>query len=631
MQRNSSSLDLLSDEERESFPLTGRRQARQNGLRYRVAVMIATASLLLLLTASTLTRTQSPARDVQHRLACSTHKEDCETTAPFIFDTVHSLLKQWPNTYGPNGHSIVAATVPLNTQLYHARPDGKPPKVPTFFAFDAEMSLGIYASSGTPTIYTMTTTKPLKVLYFDGQAASLTHWGTLDSQMALLKNKVPDNPSERLVFDEDQRARELCTLLKSLSIDGTVRMNAGFEVLICDYVAAGVRQVHVSNITVPGNMEREHDPSLPRDPNRVPPLGYGNEFAPQNSWEWIRSGTWHYGTGEAVAGGNKETRVSLDLCGFITYYDPFLRSLSGHHHSQQDVLYQNGWGLRRGHRLLGISADDIGTVKSWLKQITALGKQDCSGIDWQALTETIVKQHGTRAREMLATVRHAVKDNNTMQEALTKIHELTHAVLYTYLEYPTAVGISPAAAKKETISRCSRIYTDHVDSNRLNDFEVIIRDSIQVLMHKLCSWEFDLFALSDRYTSDLFDPKHELVASSELVSKTSVRAAFDYIRTSTEELMEWIGWDSWHGCEHRCAFNELCYIPMWPVIYAPGKHQGGIFADDSYTEAEMSEFWRPKCINRTLFDQGGGRAREPSHQLPDVPSHLPTSKLMIVT
>lgn len=135
-QRNSSSPNLTSDEKREGCPLTGLRYAQQNGSRYHVTVIIATAFSLLLLAAFMLTRTQSPAQEVQHRLACSTYRGDCETTAPFIFDTVHSLLKQWPNTYGPNGHSIVAATVPLNTQLYHARPDGKPPKVPTFFAFD---------------------------------------------------------------------------------------------------------------------------------------------------------------------------------------------------------------------------------------------------------------------------------------------------------------------------------------------------------------------------------------------------------------------------------------------------------------------------------------------------------------
>lgn len=137
MERNSPSLDRSSDEARENFPLTGRRRVRQNTSWYRVAVIIAIAFALLLWATSTLTRTHTPARDVQHRLACSTHKDDCETTAPFIFDTVYSLLKQWPNTHGPNGHSIVAATVPFNTQLYHARPDGKPPKVPTFFAFDA--------------------------------------------------------------------------------------------------------------------------------------------------------------------------------------------------------------------------------------------------------------------------------------------------------------------------------------------------------------------------------------------------------------------------------------------------------------------------------------------------------------
>lgn len=67
--------------------------------------------------------------------------------------------------------------------------------------------------------------------------------------------------------------------------------------------------------------------------------------------------------------------------------------------------------------------------------------------------------------------------------------------------------------------------------------------------------------------------------------------------------------------------QELCYIPIWPIIYALGKHQGGICADDSYTEEELREFWRPKCLNRTIFDRGGGRGLEPSHELPDVPSN----------
>ena len=68
---------------------------------------------------------------------CSYFFEDCETTASFIFDSVYSLLKQWPNTFAPNGHSIVTATVPPNTQLYHAKVWSGTPKKPTFFALNA--------------------------------------------------------------------------------------------------------------------------------------------------------------------------------------------------------------------------------------------------------------------------------------------------------------------------------------------------------------------------------------------------------------------------------------------------------------------------------------------------------------
>lgn len=38
-----------------------------------------------------------------------------------IFASFVGLLKQWPNTYFPNGHSVVLGTIPPSTLLYHAR------------------------------------------------------------------------------------------------------------------------------------------------------------------------------------------------------------------------------------------------------------------------------------------------------------------------------------------------------------------------------------------------------------------------------------------------------------------------------------------------------------------------------
>ena len=75
-----------------------------------------------------------------HRSGCELYPTDCITTAPFIFHTLHSLLKQWPNTYAGNGHSIVPARISPNTPLYHVKqwPQGIPGRTtkPTFFSFD---------------------------------------------------------------------------------------------------------------------------------------------------------------------------------------------------------------------------------------------------------------------------------------------------------------------------------------------------------------------------------------------------------------------------------------------------------------------------------------------------------------
>lgn len=76
-----------------------------------------------------------------HHSGCELYPTDCTTTAPFIFDALHSLLKQWPNTYAGNGHSIVPARIPPNTPLYHVKqwPQGIPGRMgkPTFFGLDA--------------------------------------------------------------------------------------------------------------------------------------------------------------------------------------------------------------------------------------------------------------------------------------------------------------------------------------------------------------------------------------------------------------------------------------------------------------------------------------------------------------
>ncbi|KAI1127110.1 hypothetical protein F5Y10DRAFT_293108 [Nemania abortiva] len=472
------------------------------------------------------------------------------------------------------------------------------------------MSLGIFGATGSSVIHTLATTRPLHVIYFDGQSATLTETGTLDSQMAILGGDVPPIPTYNHIYDENQRALGLCALVDELGIDGVVRMNAGFEILLCNWPQSGVEHLFASNLTLPGNQERAQDKSLPNDPNRQPPLGFGNAFGEQGSFEWLRSATWHYGN--YGQGGPAFEHVKLDLCTMVSFYDPELRSLDGLHYGRLvgNQTFQNGWGPRRGHRLVGISHDDAKAVKSQLRENIA--RRKCSGVEWGAMAQNIISQHKTRLLDMSKTL----DSRQPALSVITRVHELSHAILYAYIEYPFAAERNPNDVEALTVSRCSTVYTSRVKPSALSKSELLLYRSINAVLSRLCSAEWNLLKWSEKYTTQLLG-EHEDIDPSQIMQQ------IDEKRQLVSSLLGWIGWDNWDQCEVRCLADQLCAIPTWPVVYAPGFPQGGIYAVNNTrnSEQDLREFWRPKCINRTDFDRGGGRGREPDYQFPDVPSY----------
>lgn len=58
------------------------------------------------------------------------------SAAPHYFASLYGLLQQWPQTFFPNGHSIVLGHIPAFTKLYHGRMDGDLPPSPEWVAFD---------------------------------------------------------------------------------------------------------------------------------------------------------------------------------------------------------------------------------------------------------------------------------------------------------------------------------------------------------------------------------------------------------------------------------------------------------------------------------------------------------------
>ena len=78
--------------------------------------------------------------------------------------------------------------------------------------------LGFEAGGGC-WLLTLITTRPLKVLYFDGTSAAKTSLGTLDTQDLLAWGE----PRRDRRNNDLQRVEDLCTWSKEYGVDGFVR------------------------------------------------------------------------------------------------------------------------------------------------------------------------------------------------------------------------------------------------------------------------------------------------------------------------------------------------------------------------------------------------------------------------
>ncbi|OAA76978.1 hypothetical protein LEL_06662 [Akanthomyces lecanii RCEF 1005] len=215
--------------------------------------------------------------------------------AHHIFNQLNNAGRQWGSSLTHNGVGFFPAIVPAGTLLYHGDHTDQPPTNPEWLAFEIEHAelfalsylrssrkvqdgltrndqtpaqkpvlnnalsfhpggFGEGSSYGHPAdsasvpqgfpeayrnirgyLHTYQASRDLKVLYLDGMAAAKTTMGTLDSQDLVLCEDKIGNLSKSFPFCEDVRASMICEMLADWGYDGFVRMEAGFELVYCDF------------------------------------------------------------------------------------------------------------------------------------------------------------------------------------------------------------------------------------------------------------------------------------------------------------------------------------------------------------------------------------------------------------
>lgn len=582
---------------------------------------------------------------------------------PHLFASVASLLHQWTNTAFPNGHTLAAVEIPAYTLLYHgliASPAEAAPEPPSpeWLALDLEMAYGIMGSSRDSFLLTYQTARPVRALYFDGASAALMGLGQLDTQMLQLFGNVSGPAGAGagggggILGQEYARAHGLCDWLEAAGLrgrgwgfEGVVRMNAGFEMIWCDFVSPSLRLVSRMNVTAPLLPEEEDDGRgghaplgaeeavdalarrgestgaqqaesyypLPPQPTKTdrnaepshgappPNMRWGRDREPFlriQGWGWFDSATWHYGS-TRNGPGQGEVKAKVLSCGIMSYYSPqFVNETGVRAMDEQRSLNLTNEGLwmgpgedgnrtnaikelarrRRFHHLENVTSEEAMLMRrNSERALRALLQSEdmCSGADWTSMTAEIVQRvtnQLTMMDTLLASFPENTKNETTVYNWLFDLRAQSHLFMVAYMEYPQEINrdtwSTDSELYKETHARCQYRYTRLLVPEELHRSlspeEQDLRLAVEAVYGTICSVLTTVgFAIELAWLEMLADKSKEISALS---------AKADTWRDNIAELTAWLGWESqYYGCKDLCAWNERCYIPMWPMT-----HQGGM-------------------------------------------------------
>ncbi|KAK4177377.1 hypothetical protein QBC36DRAFT_131607 [Triangularia setosa] len=477
---------------------------------------------------------------LSHHVAAVKHRNPAEGAARKnayeIFNAIHSAMRQWGSSLNHNGLSTFVATVPAGVTLYHGTWRTAPPPGPEWLAFEIEHAemfaharmrfpppapnttdsfiklqrqRGIFFqgqsdyqarnddedddTEGHLQLYR--TTKPIRLLYIDGMSAGNTEMGTLDFQDFVLRG---DRHAD--VWDELDRAKSLCDVVTGWGLQGVIRMEAGFEIIQCDF-SDSLELVSVTQ-----------RPSEPRG-------GLGWEgYSEVHPIEFVRAVAQRYH-------GIGASRVALDFSSMVSaMFYPV--ALSNENMSNPSLP-----------RLRHATDEELHVIRARVEEVVYErldGKQ--SSINWQEVADLIVGRYADRIWFMAERAQFTL-------EILGELNHLTN----THVDYGAEKDGYRAA-----LSRCERHYLSSVTPRTPEDR--LILAAMEEVTHAICE---RLYAVR-LYIEHELGYKYNYTAPAAHEDKV-LHAS----KRSIKHLMENLKWTRWKECT-TCGFHEVCFVPMWP-------------------------------------------------------------------
>ncbi|KAK4122066.1 hypothetical protein N657DRAFT_647592 [Parathielavia appendiculata] len=402
-----------------------------------------------------------------------------------IFNTIHSAMRQWGSSLNHNGMSLFLTTIPAGVTLHHGTHSPTPPPGPEWLAFEIEHAEQFAhprwrrrdnpGSPGSPPpgsspppsmaqqplhfprqpsyyhqpslhlakdadadsygyLHTYLTTTLLQLLYLDGTSAGNTDMGTLDTQDLILRL----NRSAPL-WDERGRAQELCDIVSSWGLDGVLRMEAGFEVIKCDF-SKGLELVSANR--------------RPDCPAGGCGSGGGGVEGEVRLFEYIRAVSRRY---HDIGGG----RVKIDWGSMVSGFF-------------YEIDLANPNGTERMPRLVGPSDDELRAIRLRVEDVVKGRRGEVKmAVDWQGVVDMVVARYADRLKYMAEV--------DTVEVMQAEVNGL----LNTHIDHAVEDDGHSAA-----MGRCSRFYTLGVAPQTHEDGLVLA--AVETVTHSICSTLFQV-------------------------------------------------------------------------------------------------------------------------------------------
>jgi hypothetical protein len=238
-------------------------------------------------------------------------------------------------------------------------------------------------------LHTYVAAKNLRLIYLDGLSAAKTDMGTLDSQDRILFRDNITGPG----FQEYERAELACQIARDDwggRIDGILRMECGFEIILCDF---------------------ERDLNLVRI-NQVRGRDEGDGGRPRGPGQSISTYKAIAARFNGIGGG----RVRVNYEHFVTAYA--YKGLD---------LFQGDKSENALPRLSNFSLDELEPIRRDLDQLVLDhdAEESLSSFNWQSITDMIVERYSNE-------LKYLVSDDISSLETL---HSEIETILLPFIDY----------------------------------------------------------------------------------------------------------------------------------------------------------------------------------------------------